>query len=47
LVGSKALRYNFSFDNSLSKQLLNLMKVIESSLTKIITSFTCLCEFFF
>jgi len=36
----KALHYNFSFGNSLSKLLQNLMKVIELSLTKIITSFT-------
>jgi len=31
---SKALRYNFSFGNSLSKRLRNLKKVNESSLTK-------------
>jgi len=37
---TKAQRYNFSFGNSLLKQLWNLIKVIESGLTKIITSFT-------
>ncbi len=38
---TKALHYNFSFGISLSKQLRNLTKVNVSSLTKIITSFTC------
>ncbi len=45
-VSSKALCYNFSFGNSLSKQLRNLTNVNKSSLTKIKTSFTSLCEFF-
>jgi len=39
LIG-KALRYNFSFGNSLSKQLWNLTKVNTSSLTKLIPSLT-------
>jgi len=46
MVASKALRYNFSFGNSLSKQLQNLTKVNKSCLAKIITSFTSFCEFF-
>ncbi len=45
IVESKALRYNFSFGNSLSKQLQNSMKVNGSYLTKIIRSFTCLASF--
>jgi hypothetical protein len=32
---TKALRYNFSFGNSLSKRLRNLMKVTESSFNKV------------
>ncbi len=46
LMPGKVLRYNFSFDNSLLKRLWNSSKVNESSLTKIITSFTSFCEFF-
>jgi len=40
LVATKALHYNYCFGNSLSKQLRSLTKVIKSSLTKMITSFT-------
>jgi len=46
ICDAKALRYNFSFGNFLSKRLQNLMKVNESSLTKIITSLTSFCKFF-
>ncbi len=39
-MSTKALRYNFSFGNSLLKQLQNLTIVIEFSLAKVISSFT-------
>jgi len=44
-VKSKALRYNFSFVNTLSKWLWNVTKVIELNLRKIITSCTRFCKF--
>jgi len=46
LIDNKALCYNFSFSNSLSKRIRNLMKVIKLSWTKIITSFTGFYKFF-
>ncbi len=46
VVSRALLHYNFSFSNSLSKQLRNLMKVNKSSLTKIITSFPSFHQFF-
>jgi len=46
LLYTKALRYNFSFGNSLSKRLRNLMKVNKLRLAKIITSSTSFCKFF-
>ncbi len=45
-TNSKALHYIFLLGNSLSKPLRNLTKVNESSLTKIITSFSSFHKFF-